>query len=115
MIVRKDSLEPIDFDGLTIYDYTADAGLSSSLATIDVPPGAEHPQTWSKRCDKYYLVAEGRVQFVIAGETANLDKGDFCYVKQGDSFSYKNVGLDSAILVLAHTPAFDLSAEVFVD
>jgi mannose-6-phosphate isomerase-like protein (cupin superfamily) len=115
MIVRKGSLEPVDFNGLSIFDYTADSNLSSSLATIDVPPGACHPQAWSKRSDKYYLVAEGRLQFVVAGETANLEKGDFCYVKQGDSFSYTNVSPDTAILVLVHTPPFDLSGEVFVD
>lgn len=114
MIVRKASLQPIDFDGLQITDYTGQYGLTSSLAAIEVPPGTSHPKAWSKRSDKYYLVADGEVQFDVDGRIEILTKGDFCYVKQGTPFAYRNISSDSATLVLAHTPPFDLSSEVFV-
>jgi hypothetical protein len=37
MLVRRNSLEPIDFDGLSIFDYTANAELGSSLASLVDP------------------------------------------------------------------------------
>lgn len=115
MLIRKSSLEPIDFDGLSIFDYTANADLGSSLATIDVPPGGRHPRAWSRRSDKYYFVTNGRVRFTIDDETSELTKGDFCFVRQGVVFSYENVSSEPAGLILVHTPAFELSAEVFVE
>ena len=114
MIVRGDSLSEIDFDGLRIRDYTADARLSSSLAAIDLPPGGRHPKAWSRRSDKYYLVTDGEVEFVIGDQTAVLSKGDFCFVRQGQVFGYANKSGEPAAMVLAHTPAFDLASEVFV-
>ncbi|GAI73179.1 unnamed protein product, partial [marine sediment metagenome] len=38
MIIRKDSLKPIDFSGLKIYDFTEGLELSSSFALIQIPP-----------------------------------------------------------------------------
>ena len=113
MIVKQSSLEGIIFDGLTIYDYTAGSSLESSVALIHVPNGTGHPNAWSRRSDKYYLVVEGEIQFVLRGAESVLAKGDFCYVKQGDHFSYHNSTQKPATLVLMHTPSFDLSAEVF--
>lgn len=115
MITRRNSLEPIDFDGLRILDYTANANLDCSLATIDVPPGGRHPKAWSRRSGKYYLVTDGRVQFTVDDEIAELAKGDFCFIRQGTVFSYANVSSEPAALVLVHAPAFEMSAEVFVD
>ena len=39
MIIRRESGMTIDFEGLTIVDYTAGAETSSSVARITVPPG----------------------------------------------------------------------------
>jgi mannose-6-phosphate isomerase-like protein (cupin superfamily) len=115
MIIRGQSLEPIDFGGLNILDYTAETGFGISLASIDVPPGAKHPRCRSTRSDKYYLVTRGCVRFVVGDETTELAKGDFCFVEQGITFSYENVSSSPVSLVLVHLPPFELSAEVFVD
>lgn len=115
MIVRGASAEAINFGDLRVLDYTAGAGLNSSLAFIEVPAGASHPEAWSRRSDKYYLVTEGQVEFLIGDSRVTLSKGDFCHIPQGETFGYANRGSESAGLVLVHTPAFDLSAEVFVD
>ena len=114
MIVRRRTLAPIDFGGLQIFDYTADAKSGSSLAVIDVPPGATHAEAWSKRSDKYYLVVAGRIDFTLQGERVELAAGDFCLVAQGVRFSYANRSPAPAQLVLVHTPSFDLASEVFV-
>jgi len=115
MIIRRSALQRIDFDGLGIFDYTSDANLRSSLATIDVPPGGRHGKAWSRKSDKYYFVTHGRVRFTVGDEVTDLAEGDFCFVRQGTVFGYDNTTAEPAGLLLVHTPAFELSAEVFVD
>jgi mannose-6-phosphate isomerase-like protein (cupin superfamily) len=113
MIVRRRATEAIAFGGLRIFDYTAGKSCSSSLAVIEVPPGVPHAKSWSTRSDKYYLVTAGSVRFVLENQITDLDTGDFCLVPQGKRFSYSNVGSSLAVLVLVHTPSFELNAEVF--
>ena len=113
MIVTQDSLEPFDFDGLRIFDYTANQDLSSSLAVIEVPPNARHAVAFSRRSDKYYLVMRGQVRFVLEGSESQLRAGDFCLVRCGQRFAYSNDRPETALLVLFHTPKFSLENEVF--
>jgi mannose-6-phosphate isomerase-like protein (cupin superfamily) len=114
MLLSRSAMTPIDFHGLRIFDYTAGESLGSSVAAIEVTPGAKHAEAWSRRSDKYYLVSSGEVRFVLDGEPHVLKKGDFCFVKQGRRFSYCNETPELATLVLVHTPSFDLREEVFV-
>ncbi len=114
MYVTKKSVSPIDFGGLSIFDYTADRGLGSSMALIEAPPGVRHAEAFSKRSDKYYLVTEGTIRFVLDGVESMMSAGDFCFVKQGRRFRYENPTSSPAKLVLVHTPNFNLESEVFV-
>src|SRR5262245_4984774 len=114
MLRSRSALSPIDFEGLRIFDYTAGEPLGSSVAAIEVAPGATHAEAWSRRSDKYYLVSSGEIRFVLDGEPHVLKAGDFCFVKQGRRFSYANETSALATLVLVHTPSFDLREEVFV-
>ena len=113
MIVRHNSLQAIDFEGLRIHDYTANGHTSSSLALIEVPPGVRHREAWSKRSDKYYFVVAGRILFSLSGEECDLTSGDFCLVRQGQRFRYENRTEEPATLLLVHTPSFDLDSEMF--
>lgn len=113
MIVTRESLQPFDFDGLRIFDYTADQGLESSLAVIEIPQGAVHAESWSKRSDKYYYVCEGALRFVLNNEVHALGKGDFCFVGIGEHFSYSNEGAEVAKVVLVHSPSFQLEDEEY--
>lgn len=115
MIVRRDALQAIDFVGLKIFDYSAEAGLSCSLATIEVPVGGVHPEAFSRRSDKYYLVLTGEVELSLEGKSVQLGPGDFCFVEQGKRFAYKNEGSEPARLVLVHSPSFELDSEVMVE
>ncbi len=112
MIIRKDTLTPIDFDGLVIYDFTYEKKTSSSFAVIEAPPQAHHQLAKSNKSDKYYYVVQGIVRFQLQGVEYELRKGDFCLVKQGQSFSYRNDTSEAAFLVLVHTPPLDMEAEV---
>lgn len=113
MVVTRDSLTPIDFAGLHIFDYTVGHALSSSLAVIEVPAGASHAEAWSERSDKYYLAIAGAIQFQLEGQVCHLGSGDFCLVRKGQRFAYSNPTKDWATLVLVHTPNFQLGSERF--
>ena len=114
MLLSRSSMSPVDFDGLRIFDYTAGQSLGSSVATIEVEPGARHAEAWSRRSDKYYVVSSGEIRFILDSEPHTMKAGDFCFVKKGRRFSYSNEGSQLAILMLVHTPSFDLREEVFV-
>lgn len=114
VIVRRNSLDPVDFAGLQIFDYTAGTKSGSSVAFIEAPPGSRHSEAWSKRSDKYYLVTRGYIRFVLNDEPVELGNGDFCIVRRGQRFSYSNEREEPAALVLVHTPRFRLEDDVFV-
>ncbi len=113
MKIGKESIHPIDFEGLEIRDYTSDKKLSSSIAEITVPPSVNHKKAWSKRSDKYYYIVSGRLQFTVDEETYDINPGDVCVIRQGQRFSYRNDSEKESKLILLHTPSFDLNSEVF--
>jgi mannose-6-phosphate isomerase-like protein (cupin superfamily) len=115
MIIRGNTVEPFDFEGLEIRDYTARQDTSSSFGVIRVPPGATHAEAWSRRSDKYYYVLGGSIEFTLDGKVCELLPGDLCVVPQGQRFSYRNLGPDEAELHIVHTPSFDLDSEHFVE
>ena len=114
MIIRNNSVKPINFEGLKIYDYTNNLNTKSSFAVIEVLPGREHVKSWSKRSDKYYYVLKGQLQFTLEDDEVELLKGDFCIVSKGQQFSYRNNTQRSTIIILIHTPSFDIDSEVFI-
>jgi mannose-6-phosphate isomerase-like protein (cupin superfamily) len=115
MIVRHADVIPFDFYGLEIRDYTARREGSSSIAEIIVPSGASHPEAWSKRSDKYYYLISGQILFSIDDTHVIFNAGDLCIIKQGQHFSYTNNSLNSAKMILVHTPSFDLESEIIME
>jgi mannose-6-phosphate isomerase-like protein (cupin superfamily) len=113
MIIRKDSLKPIDFFGLKIYDFTAGFESRSSFAIVQVLPHSKHKEAWSTRSDKFYYVLNGEIQFILENKEFILSKDDFLVVLKGQHFSYKNVQKSGATLILIHTPSFDIKFERF--
>lgn len=113
MTIRRADVQPFDFDGIEIRDYTPDARGSSSFAEILVPAGATHARAWSRRSDKYYYVVRGDLRFVVDTKTFDLTTGDVCIVPQGVPFSYENRSNHEGLIILVHTPDFDLEQEVF--
>ena len=113
MLIKKEQVVKIDFDGLNIFDYTSSCNESSSFAIIKVPKNIRHKVSWSKKSDKYYYVIEGKIEFIIDAKTLILKQGDFCIIKKGSKFSYHNASESVVMLILVHTPNFDLNEEVF--
>lgn len=114
MFLSRSSMSPADFHGLGILDYTAGQSLSSSVAAVEVEPGARHPESWSRRSDKYYVVCGSEVRFVLDGEPHRMNAGDFCFVMKGRRFSYSNENSQIALLIVVHTPSINLREEVLV-
>ena len=115
MKIERSTIDPIDFEGLEIRDYTAEGEVSSSVAEISVPAGVRHRPAWSKRSDKYYFMLEGCLSFVLGSDALKLAVGDCCIVPKGCRFSYCNPTREVARVLLVHTPSFDLAEEVFED
>lgn len=113
IFIKREKIEPIEFYGLSVIDYTSDQNNSSSLAEVTVPSGVSHKVSWSNRSDKYYYVVRGNVLFTVEGESCDLSTGDVCVIRKGERFSYTNTGPNDAILVLVHTPNFLLEYEMF--
>ena len=112
MIIQATAITPVDWAGLAIRDLTAGHNTRSSLARITVPPGTQHMQAWSKRSDKFYYLLAGQLHFWLDGQTHVLGAGDLVVVAAGRKFAYINKTNASVDLLLIHTPAFDLDAEV---
>ena len=68
MMMKRDTVEMIPFNELEVVDYTTGMDTSASLAIINVPPDARHPETYSTKSDKYYFVLEGQVRFGLSGK-----------------------------------------------
>ncbi|MBD3254988.1 MAG: cupin domain-containing protein [Candidatus Lokiarchaeota archaeon] len=113
MKISKDSLKPIEFSGLKIYDYTENLELNTSFAVIEVPPKSRHSKSWSTHSDKYYYILDGEIQFFLEEKEFRLSDGDFCVVLKSQKFSYKNNRNETAKLCLVHTPFFDIKFERF--
>lgn len=111
-VIRKSSVQPFTFYGLSITDYTSGNDQSSSVARISVSAGAEHPRAWSKRSDKYYYVISGVVQFTMEGKVHTLSEEDCIIITKGSRFTYKNTSTTTAELLLVHTPPFDIDDEI---
>jgi mannose-6-phosphate isomerase-like protein (cupin superfamily) len=113
MKIELESLQPFNFEGLEIRDFTADRSNSSSFAEITVPSGVRHRRAWSRRSDKYYFGLQGTLEFMVDDRSVDLGAGDLLIIRQGDRFSYENRAEEVAKILLVHTPSFDLSQEVF--
>ncbi|MBN1995519.1 MAG: DUF952 domain-containing protein [Anaerolineae bacterium] len=111
MILKTDATPPHEWEGLTIRDFTAGQNTSSSVARIQVPPGARHVRAWSTRSDKFYYLISGQLHFLLDDDIHLLVEGDVGLVQQGHKFAYVNKTNIPVELLLLHTPAFEREAE----
>ena len=86
MIVKSEAAKKVRFEGLTIRDYTPGHDRSSSLATVEVPPGVQHRKARSTRSDKYYYVIEGKIRFTLGDDENHLEEGRLLPGAKGSTF-----------------------------
>jgi RimJ/RimL family protein N-acetyltransferase/mannose-6-phosphate isomerase-like protein (cupin superfamily) len=111
MLIRRVEAKEFGFHGVTVADYGATAEGTASVAMVDVPPGGRHPFAYSSRCEKLYLVIEGKVRFSVDGVLYDPQVRDLLIVPKGKVFRYENEGGGAASVLLVHVPAFDAEAE----
>ena len=111
--VRRACVEPFAFGDLQIWDYRAGSELGSSIALVQVKPGAAHGQARSTRSEKYYYVLSGLVEFQVGRISYWVTQGDLLVIPRGEWFDYRNGGPEMATMILVHTPPFRLEDEQF--
>ena len=105
--------EPFDFRGLTIRELTPKGLESSSVAEIEVSPGASHETARSVKSDKIYICTQGVVVFKVGNRDVSLGTGDLLFIPKNEWFRYSNISGETARLILVHIPPFDLECEEF--
>ncbi len=115
MILKSDSVQSVEWQGLSIQDYTPGKKTSSSVARIRVPPGASHVEAWSRKSDKFYYVLSGQLHFMLDGQIHVLSTGDLGIVTCEHHFAYQNRTNRDVTFLLIHTPPFDEAQEVFAE
>ncbi|HOG47786.1 MAG TPA: cupin domain-containing protein, partial [Anaerolineae bacterium] len=98
--IRRSEAKSLAFGELQIWDYEPGRDLSSSLALVQVKPGAAHGRARSIRCDKYYYALNGLVEFQLGEIEYWLGQGDLLIVPKGEWYDYRNGGNETATLLL---------------
>ena len=110
---RLQNVTPFDFAGLLIRDPDLASIASASVAHIEVAPGVSHPKAKSTVSDKIYICIDGSLVFTVGDTRIEIQPIDLLVIQKEEWFEYKNVGSDTATVLLIHVPPFDLGGEVF--
>ena len=113
MIIKPSEIQSINWEGLSITDFTSDQDTQSSFAKIEVPPGNSHKISWSKISEKYYYILSGQLHFMMKHKEYLLTGGDLCIVPLKTKFAYINKTNVPVEILLIHTPKFNIGNEVF--
>lgn len=70
-----------------------------------VPPGGGPPPHIHTREDETFYVLEGQIGFLLGEKTIAAGTGDFVNVPRGTVHCFRNVGTETARMVLTFTPA----------
>jgi quercetin dioxygenase-like cupin family protein len=109
--IRRSDVEPLAFGDLHIWNYQPGDALGASLALVQMRPGALHERTRSNRCDKYFYVLGGLVEFQAGEIEYWLAQGDLFVVPKGEWVEFRNGGNDTATLLVVYNPPFSMDAE----
>lgn len=70
-----------------------------------VPPGGGPPPHIHTREDETFYLIEGTIEFLLDDERVMAGPGDFVSVPRGTVHRFKNIGSDTARMILTFTPA----------
>lgn len=73
--------------------------------TIETPPGGGPPPHHHDREDEWFLVLEGRVEFLKNGEWAEVPPGGAVFAPKGSVHAFRNIGEQMLRLLVHTTPA----------
>ena len=92
-------------DRITYLITGAETGGAFFMAEVSVVPGGGPPPHVHSREDESFYLQQGTLAVQVGGKTLNISAGDFVHMPRGVVHSFKNVGEDTAKLLMVATPA----------
>ena len=102
-------------DRITFLITGAETNGAFFMAEVSVAPGGGPPPHVHSREDESFYLQQGMLAVQVGAKTMNLSPGDFVHMPRGVAHSFKNVGDETAKLLMVATPAGleNYFAEVF--
>jgi len=103
-------------DRMTFLITGAETGGAFFMAEVSVAPGGGPPPHIHSREDESFYVQQGTLAVQVGDKALNVSAGDFVHMPRGTAHSFKNLGNETAKLLMVATPAGIDSyfAEVFL-
>lgn len=73
-----------------------------SSFVVETPPGGGPPPHRHEREDEWFLVLEGRVEFLLDGEWREVPTGSAVFAPRGSVHAFRNIG-DKTLRQVIHT------------
>jgi quercetin dioxygenase-like cupin family protein len=83
----------------------ADTGGALSLWTNITPPGSGPPPHYHLNEDEWFVVQEGRLNFLIDGQWQEVKAGGVVFAPRGSVHTFKNVGDRPARMIISTSPS----------
>ena len=102
-------------DRMTFLITGAETGGAFFMAEVSVAPGGGPPPHIHSREDESFYVQQGTLAVQVGDKALNVSAGDFVHMPRGMAHSFKNLGNETAKLLMVATPAGidNYFAEVF--
>lgn len=92
-------------DRITFLITGAESGGAFFMGEAWVAPGGGPPPHVHSREDESFYLQHGTLSVQVGGKTLNASAGDFIHIPRGTAHSFKNVGEETAKLLVVATPA----------
>lgn len=92
-------------DRITFLITGAETGGAFFMAEVSVAPGGGPPPHVHSREEETFYLLQGSLALRVGGKVLNASAGDFIYIPRGTLHSFKNVGEETAKMLVVATPA----------
>lgn len=92
-------------DRMTFLITGAETGGAFFMAEVSVAPGGGPPPHIHSREDESFYVQQGTLAVQVGDKALNVVPGDFVHMPRGTAHSFKNLGNETAKLLMVATPA----------
>ena len=91
-------------DRITFLITGAETGGAFFMAEVSVAPGGGPPPHVHSREDESFYLQQGTLAVQVGGKALNVSAGDFVHMPRGTVHSFRNVGEETAKLLMVATP-----------
>ena len=108
---RQDYVPGVALEWLADANLTPGSGMTFGRAQFE--PGSSNPEHYHPNCHELVFVAEGTIEHWLGSQTVTLTAGSLLHVPQGVRHRARNVGEDTATLLVAFSS--EARQTVFLD